>query len=783
MQRAFIGRSVHRLEDQPLVTGRGRFAADVSFAHQLHMRVVRSTHAHGKIRSIDIDAALREPSVVAVWTSNDTRDIPPIDFREGRIEQYEPYRQPILATEYVRYVGEPVAAVFAESAYIAEDAADLVVLEIEDLPVILAPDQSPAEFMPGFLTEAAVIDKGFGDVEAGFRAANAVIDLELKIGRHSGVPLETRGAIARHDTVRDILEMHGAAKVPHRTRDLLARTLNRSPSSVHLIEGHTGGGFGIRGELYPEDVLVCLAALRIGRPVKWIEDRREHLIAANHSREQIHRLRVAIDAAGRILALEDEFFHAQGAYIRTHGSRVVDMTAGMLPGPYKVPAYRALGHFRLTNKTPAATYRAPGRFESTFVRERMMDAIAHRLKLDPIEVRRVNLIAKSEMPFERPTDTLGEKIIYDSGDYAGLLDKTLAALDWPALQDNLRNRRSKGEAVGVGLAMFVEKSGIGPADGTKVTVDTAGAVELITGGASLGQGFETAMAQICADALGVDYKTIKVIHGRTDLIAHGIGAHSSRASVMTGSATHIAATKVRLKALQVASEFMQLPVQELDVVDGHVVPKSDHAASPSISLAEIAQMIAPTSRNRGDHEPGLTAEGWFFTDHMVFPYGIHVAVVRVDRDTGAVDVERYLVAYDVGRAINPMMIEGQIAGGLAQGIGGALFEEFTYDQRGEPLSVTFADYVMITAKEMPPVKILICEDAPSPRNPLGIKGAGEAGTNGVGAAIAAAIDQAIGVPGAIIELPVTPQRMKAILMQKSSVAPPSSERMPGMTLK
>jgi carbon-monoxide dehydrogenase large subunit/6-hydroxypseudooxynicotine dehydrogenase subunit gamma len=783
MQRAFIGRSVHRLEDQPLVTGRGRFAADVSFAHQIHMRVVRSTHAHGKIRSIDIDAALRHPGVVAVWTSNDTRDIPPIDFREGRIEQYEPYRQPILATEFVRYVGEPVAAVFAESAYIAEDAADLVVLEIEDLPVILAPDQLPAEFKPGFLTEAAIIDKGFGDVEAGFRAASAVIDLELKIGRHSGVPLETRGAIARHDTVRDILEMHGAAKVPHRTRDLLARTLNRSPSSVHLIEGHTGGGFGIRGELYPEDVLVCLAALRIGRPVKWIEDRREHLIAANHSREQVHRLRVATDAVGRILALKDEFFHAQGAYIRTHGSRVVDMTAGMLPGPYKVPAYRALGHFRLTNKTPAATYRAPGRFESTFVRERMMDAIAHRLKLDPIEVRRVNLIAKSEMPFERPTDTLGEKIIYDSGDYVGLLNKTLAALDWPALQGNLRNQRSKGEAVGAGLAMFVEKSGIGPADGAKVTVDTTGAVELITGGASLGQGFETAMAQICADALGVDYKSIKVIHGRTDLIAHGIGAHSSRASVMTGSATHVAATKVRLKALQVASEFMQLPVQELDVVDGHIVRKGAHAGSPSMSLAEIARIIAPTSRIRGDHEPGLTAEGWFFTDHMVFPYGIHVAVVRVDRETGAVAVERYLVAYDVGRAINPMMIEGQITGGLAQGIGGALFEEFTYDQRGEPLSVTFADYIMVTAKEMPPVEILICEDAPSPRNPLGIKGAGEAGTNGAGAAIAAAIDQAIGVPGAITELPVTPQRMKAILMQKSSKAPPSSERMPGMTLK
>ena len=759
-----------RLEDRPLVTGQGRFAADVSFLHQLHMRVVRSTHAHGKIRLVDINAALASPGVMAVWTSDHISDVPPIDFREGRIEQFEPYRQPILAKDYVRYVGEPIAAVFAESAYLAEDAADLIALEIDDLPAILDPDHPPAEFEPGVLTEPAVIRKEYGDLTAGFRAGYEIIEIELKIGRHSGVPLETRGSIARYDAVRDILEMHGAAKVPHRTRDLLAKIVGRSPSSVHLFEGHTGGGFGIRGELYPEDVLVCLAALRLGRPVKWIEDRREHLMAANHSREQIHRVRVATDVEGRILALEDEYFHAQGAYIRTHGSRVADMTAGMLPGPYRVPAYRATGHFRLTNKTPAATYRSPGRYESTFVRERVMDAIAQRLKIDPIEVRRVNLIAKSEMPFTRPTDTLGEEIIYDSGDYAGLLDKTLAMLEWPALQEKLQQRRANGEAVGVGLAMFVEKSGLGPADCAKVTVDVTGAIELLTGGASLGQGFETAMAQICADALGVDYRNIKVLHGRTDLIAQGIGAHSSRASVMTGSATHVAATKVRLKAIELAGQLMQTPAKDLDIVDGVVIRRGAPVGSPSVSLAEIARTLAPNSKTRGQHEPGLSAEGWFFTDHMAFPYGIHVAVVRIDRETGDVKVERYLVSYDIGRAINPMMVEGQIIGGTAQGIGGALFEEFCYDKRGEPLSVTFADYLMVTSKEMPPVEVLITEDAPSPRNPLGLKGAGEAGTNAAGAAIAAAIDEAIGVAGAVTTLPVTPQRLKLILDRQRSAA-------------
>jgi aerobic carbon-monoxide dehydrogenase large subunit len=770
MQEKFVGRSVARLEDRPLVTGQGRFAGDISFPHQLHMRLARSTRAHGKILSIDITAACAVRGVRAVWTCDHVRDVPPIDFREGRIEEFLPYRQPILAVDRVRYVGEPVAAVFAESPYLAEDAAELVAVEIEDLPPILAPDHPPGEFQPGVLSEPTVIRKEYGDPEAGFRAADAIIELELRIGRHSGVPLETRGAIARHDPVRDILEMHGAAKVPHRTRDLLAQTLGRSPSSVHLFEGHTGGGFGIRGELYPEDVLVCLAALRLGRPVKWIEDRHEHLLAANHSREQIHRVRVAADTAGRILALEDEYFHAQGAYIRTHGSRVADMTAGMLPGPYRVPAYRATGHFRLTNKTPAATYRSPGRYESTFVRERVMDAVANRLKLDPVEVRRVNLIAKSEMPFTRPTKTLGEEIVYDSGDYAGLLDKTMVALDWPALQAKLRTRRQNGEAVGAGLAIFVEKSGLGPADATRVTVDPTGAVELLTGGASLGQGFETAMAQICADALGVNYRRIKVIHGRTDLIAHGIGAHSSRASVMTGSATHVAATKVRRKALEVAGQLLQTPPADLDIADGVVLRRGAPAGSPSVSLAEIARMVAPTSRTRGDFEPGLSAEGWFFTDHMVYPYGIHVAVVRVDRETGNVEIERYLVAYDVGRAINPMMIEGQIAGGAAQGIGGALFEEFTYDERGEPLSATFVDYLIMTSAEMPPVEVLISEDAPSPRNPLGIKGAGEAGTNAAGAAIAAAIDDAIGIAGAVTQLPVTPPRLRAILRRAAAKA-------------
>ena len=757
---AFIGRSVPRLEDRPLVTGNGCFAADVSFAHQLHMRVVRSAHAHARIVSIDTGAAGKAPGVVAVWTAADVAGIPPIDFRLTRIEGLEPYRQPILAAGSVRYVGEPIAAVFATDPYAAEDAADLVGVEAVEMPVLTSPEAAPGAFDERHSTEVACLRKTYGDIEKAFAEAHAVVALDLKVGRHSGVPLETRGAIAR--CVRGILELHGAAKVPHWNRDALARMLGREPSSIHLHEGHVGGGFGVRGELYPEDVLVCLGALRLDRPVKWIEDRREHLMAANHSRQQHYRVRAAVDEAGRLTAIDGEFFHDQGAYVRTHAATVPDLAAAMLPGPYRVAAYRMVGRIRLTNKTPCGTYRAPGRFESSFVRERLMDAIAARLKIDPLEIRRRNLIAKTEMPFARRLETLGTELTYDFGDYAGLLDKTLAAADWDALQSELRRRRANGEAVGAGVAIFVEKSGLGPFDGVRATVDTSGAVEVVTGAASVGQGVETVVAQICADTLGVDYRRVRVVHGQTDRIAFGMGAFASRVTVMTGEATRIAAARLRETAIAAAAALLQSPPDTLTVSDGKVVRK-DAAQGPSVTLGAIARALAPGAKLVGDANPGLSAEGWFHSHHMTYPYGVHLAVVRIDRDSGLVAVERYLVGYDIGKAVNPMLVEGQIAGGVAQGLGGALFEEFRYDDRGEPLCVNFADYLMPTAREIPPIATLITEDAPSPLNPLGLKGAGEAGANAVGAAVAAAIDDALGMPGAVTQLPVTPQRLRKLI--------------------
>jgi carbon-monoxide dehydrogenase large subunit/6-hydroxypseudooxynicotine dehydrogenase subunit gamma len=761
----YIGQPVPRLEDPPLVTGRGRFAGDISFPHQLHMRLARSQVAHGSIVAIDTTQARALPGVVAVWTAADIADVPPIDFREGRIERLEPYRQPVLATDRVRYVGEPVAAVFAVDPYVAEDAADLVAIEVAELPVLLAADAEPGEFSPGRNTEPTIVRQGYGDVDAVFARAESVVELDLAVGRHSGVPLETRGAIGRYDASRDILELHGAAKVPHRNRDLLAHMLKRSPSSIHVHEGHVGGGFGIRGEIYPEDVLVCVAAMRLRHPVKWIEDRREHFVSANHSRQQRHRIRAALDGEGRILALDDEFWHDQGAYVRTHAIRVPMMICGILPGPYRVPAYRSLGHFRLTNKTPAATYRAPGRYETTFIRERLIDSIAVKLGIDPIEVRRRNAITAAEMPYPRPLEALGEEIHFDTGDYMGLLETVLAAVSWDTLQADLVRRRAAGELVGAGIAMFVEKSGLGPSDGVEIAVDTSGTVEVITGGASLGQGFETVMAQVAAEMIGVDIARVRVTHGQTDRIAFGIGAHASRATVMTASATRVAALKLREKALDMAAQLMQAAPGDLDIVGGMVRRKDGSGAS--MSLGAIATALLPTSKTLAGREPGLAAEGWFNVERQVYPYGSHVAVVKVDAETGGVAVERYVIGYDIGRAINPMLVRGQIVGGFTQGLGGALMEEFRYSERGDPLAVTFADYLMPTARETPQVEIILTEDFPTDLNPLGIKGAGESGITGVGAAIASAVDAAIGMPGAITALPITPARLKGILARRA----------------
>ena len=492
-----LGKPLARIEDPPLVTGRGRFVGDIDFPGQLHMRMVRSPHAHAGIGGIDAAAALALEGVRAVWSAADIAEIPPIDFRSDRqVEALKPYRQHVLARDRARYVGEPVAAVFAETPYGRRGRRRAGRRRLRTA----SRDRRRRRGAGRVRARSRHRGRRCSPIPTAMpgRGSRRPMPWSLSISAPDAIPafpMETRGAIGVYDAARDRLELHGAAKVPHRNKETLIRMLGLAPERIHLFEGHVGGGFGIRGELYPEDLLVLLAARRFARPVKWIEDRQEHLMAANQGREQRHKARLAVDAEGRILALETEIWHDQGAYLRTHGVSVPNRSMCSLPGLYRVPAFRASCHVRLTNKTPAATYRAPGRFESSFVRERLMDAAAHRLGIDPVEIRRRNLIAAADLPYTVAYDEpYAETLPLDSGDYPLLLRKALEAVGWEELQAGLARRREAGELVGAGLATFLEESGRGPSDGARIAVDGDGGVEVVTGGASVGQGFATAMA-------------------------------------------------------------------------------------------------------------------------------------------------------------------------------------------------------------------------------------------------------------------------------------------------
>ncbi|MCZ6848917.1 MAG: xanthine dehydrogenase family protein molybdopterin-binding subunit [Alphaproteobacteria bacterium] len=745
----YIGKNQARLEDEPLLRGEGRFASDISFPDQLHMRVVRAPVAYGRLGDINADHAKDIPGVFAVWTAKDVMEIGPIPFRQVNLPGMERFAQYVLARGYVRYVGDPMAVVFADDPYVAEDAADLVTAEIEVLAPCLDATGPVGEFEPGVPAVAGVIEKKYGDLIDAFARADHVVKLRLKIGRHAGIPLETRGCVATFDPADSMIRLYGAAKIPHKNRITIAAMIDHPVEKIHLHEGHVGGGFGTRGEVYPEDVLVCLAARRFKRPIKWIEDRRENLIAANHSRQQTHEIRAAVDGRGFILGVDDVFWLDQGGYVRTHGGAVSELTAAMLPGPYVWPAYRSVGHIRLTNKTPCGTYRAPGRYEGSFVRERLMDAIARELGLDPVELRRVNLIPEDSMPFDRKIDALGTEIILDSGKYEDLLDRLLERVGYDRLKAEIEQRRADGEMVGMGLAFFVEKSGLGPHDDAKLNLQADGRVEILTGTASVGQGVETVMAQIGADATGLPIEAFYVTHGQTDRIDHGMGAYASRATTMSGTAVHLAGQIFNSNLRQAAADMLQTEAQGLTISNGRIHRTNDEHG-PALTLATLAGDYHKT------HGAPLTAEATFHAERMGFPYGIHLVVARIAPDTMEIQLEKLVIAFDVGKAINPMLIGGQFAGAAAQGIGGALFEEFVYDEGGQPLATNFADYLLPTVHEVPKVEILLREDAPSPLNPLGIKGAGEGGITGTGAAIAAAVDDAIGGGGAIDALPISP---------------------------
>ncbi|CAM3928261.1 xanthine dehydrogenase family protein molybdopterin-binding subunit [Kibdelosporangium persicum] len=743
-----IGERLARKEDPRLLRGLGRFGDDQDRPGQLWMRVVRSPLAHGRLVSIS------KPEGAHVITAE---DVPPGVRIPVRLKvqgiDLDDHLQPVLAADEVRYVGEPVAVVLADDPYEAEDLAELVQVDIEELPVTV--DTADG-------TQAAEFELGYGDVEAAFGEAGHVVRIEFEVGRHSAVPLEPRALLADVDPASGALQIFGMTKVPVFNRDVLATMLGIDENLIHVHAMDAGGGFGVRGEFYPEDFLVPWLAWTLRRPVKWVEDRAEHLVAVNHSRQQKHVISAAFDNEGTLLGLKDDVLHDNGAYARTHGIIVPELTLAMLPGPYRVPAFHGRVRVMLTNKTPCGTYRAPGRFEGTSVREQLLDVAADQLGIDRVELRRKNLLTADELPHTRAMSTLGTDVVLDSGDYPGLLDKAMVEADRLGYLSRLESLRAQGHAAGLGVAMFLEKSGLGPQETADVTVSTSGAVRVHSGGTSLGQGIETILAQVTADALDIDPAVVTVINGDTVLQPFGGGSWASRSTVVGGSAVHRAAVAVRERAVRMASRMLEVAEEDLEIKAGMIGVRG--APGSSVSYADVAKACRPGSPYLGPDEPaGLTARRRFEVEHMTYPYGVHVALVDVDTGTGHVEVLRYLVAYEVGRAINPTLVEGQLLGGVAQGVGGALLEEFRYDEAGQPQAVTFMDYLMPTAAEVPRIDVLVAQDAPAPGNPLGVKGAGEGGLTAAGAVIAGAIRDALGLTGSVGRLPMTAERVRGLI--------------------
>jgi carbon-monoxide dehydrogenase large subunit len=755
----YVGTSVTRKEDNRLLRGSGRFVGDIIRPGMLYAAILRSPFPHGKLKRIDTEQARKMPGVVSVITFADMPDVKPIPMRLAPRDDLVRALQKPLASDRVRYVGEPLAVVIAESRYQGEDALEVIDFEIDELEAVVDARRAVAKGAP--ILHPAVPDniaghfvEKTGDVERALAEADLVLEEEFYIQRHSGVPLETRGLVAEYDEGQRLLTIWGPTKVVHFNHAVLAGLLDMPPSQIRMIELENGGGYGIRGEFYPEDFLIPFIARKLRRPICWIEDRNEHLKSANHSREQWHRVRVGANKDGRIVAFDDVLLNVMGGYIRTHGATVPTMTAAYLPGPYKWDNYRCDANCVLVNKTPAGTYRGPGRFGAAFVRERVMDMVAHKLGLDPAEVRLKNFIPTELMPYNTGTTAFGKPTIYDSGDFHKQFHLALEKFNYYELQKQCEAERRAGRAIGIGFGCFVEKSGLGPWEYARVEIDPSGEVVVYTGAADLGQGVETVLSQVVADALPIDIERVRVVHGDTAQIPYGGGSYASRGTVLGCNSAVVAVGEVRKKLLQLAAVALQADEKDLSIEKNCVEKKGAGASVPFVDLAKLA---APNTALPLGIKPGISGEGFFRAEHMAYPYGVHMALVEVDQETGFLKIHKYQIAYDIGRAINPMLVEGQLVGGMAQGLGGALLEEFVYDSEGQLLTGSFMDYLLPSSMEVPPVEIVLTEDAPSPLNPLGVKGVGEGGTVGVGAALANAVCNALGGKVEIKRLPLTPE--------------------------
>ena len=737
-----VGSPVERIEDFRLLRGQGKYTDDYYLEGMLHACIVRSNVAHGILRGIDGTAALKIPGVRAVYTGADIiaalGAIPRIPMRLAPLQELVPFEQPVLADGRIRYVGEPLAIVLADTAALAEDALEAVIVDIVPLPAVTKRDNADADgiflFDPLVKSNCAFTFMGItGDADSVFKSAPYTRKERFEVQRYTAMTMEMRGFLAQWDINNKFLRVHGSCKVAFDNRRMLAKMLQVEEHSIDLVETDVGGSFGMRGEFYPEDFLIPFASRICRHPVKWAEDRREHMLTANHARDTGCELEIACDTEGYVLAMRGVALADIGAYIRTNGSMAARNVAQVSVGPYRIENIKYSVSMIVTNKTPVGTYRGPGRFETDFFRERMFDLAASDLGIDRVEFRRRNLVLPEQIPHKLVTLFPGGDTFTDSGNYQATLNRCLEIFGW---DEKVRlNSRLLGDRYhGIAIACYLEGGGIGPREHARLTMESDGCISVYVGSSSNGQGLETVMAQIAADSLGVPLSRIRgVFHGSTSGTVDGFGAYSSRSTVMGGSAVLNACVELVHKLKLAAANHLECAIDNIltDTSDPYCERYSCVDRQESVSVLELCAATA------------ISADGVFNCDKRTYSYGAHAVHVAVDIRTGHVSVIDYVAVEDVGRIINPLTLHGQTIGAVVQGLGGVFLEHLQYDSEGQLLTGSLADYLMPTANDFPSIRCEALEEYPSPHNPLGAKGAGEGGIIPVGGVVANAIAAAL----------------------------------------
>ena len=774
-----VGTSVERLEDRPLLRGAGRFVDDIAAPGMLHAAFLRSSQAHARIAAIDADRARAMPGVHAVWTIDDVS--PHLADILLKVALPSPaYRltlhRPVLAQSEVVHVGEPIAAIIADDRCLAEDAMAAIIVDYEPLPVVgdcraaLAAD-APRAHQNAPHNIAAEFDMGYGDVAAAFAAAPHVFRQTFFQHRGVGQPMECRGVVATYDTLDERLNVWSSTQTPHAAKRYLCELLGLDEDRLRVAAPDVGGGFGPKLVFYPEEVIVTLAALRLRRPVKWIEDRFEHFVSTTQERDQVWEMEIAVDRDARILGLRGRLIHDHGAYT-ARGVNVPYGSAAALTLPYVVPAYHLDIVLAVTNKVAVTPIRGAGQPQAVFAMERLLDKVARELGLDAAEVRRRNLVPHAAMPYATPLTTRGGmQVVLDSGDYPACQAAALARAGWATFRSRQQLCRAEGRHIGMGLANYVEGTGRGPFEPVSVRIAENGRIHVASGAAAMGQSTKTMLAQVVAEELGGDMSNISVVTGDSAAIELGIGGFNSRQAVMAGASAHAAACKIRDKVLLVASHLLDAGAQALEISGRFVAFRGD--GGPRLSLADVARAVAglPGYFLPGGIAPGLEATEKIIINDMTYANGTAVAEVEVDIETGRVSVERVVFAHDCGRMLHPKIVEGQIIGGIAHGIGNALYEWMGFDENAQPITATLADYLIMSATEMPRALDIIHLESPTKLNALGIKGVGESGVIPMAAAIAAAVEDALSSFGIVIDkVPISSHDIISFLQPRGQSA-------------